>query len=115
MLCRILKITFGMQVRSVNSSFSAQITFENLLLGVYVSGQHQKLFNCQVTCQHFPQQSLRESRFSLLCCPLVGSWRILAHISIYLFQSIISNEKRGTRLKGLVCVGGAVGGDRERR
>lgn len=42
-----------MQVRFLNSSFSVQITFENLLLGVYVSGQYQKLFNCQITCQHF--------------------------------------------------------------
>lgn len=41
-----------MQVRFLNSYFSVQITFENLLLGVYVSGQYQKLFNCQITCQH---------------------------------------------------------------
>lgn len=72
-LCRILKITFGMQVRFLNSYFSVQITFENLLLGVYVSGQYQKLFNCQITCQHVLLQSPAVSRFPLLCCPLVDS------------------------------------------
>lgn len=46
-----------MQVRFLNSSFRVQITFENLLLGVYVSGQYQKLFNCQITCQHVYNQA----------------------------------------------------------